>query len=114
MLNIYQIVLEVLTEAEHSDICFSSHFACLSLKAITLQLTLLFGYWRSKYFLEISILDFGVTCTVTQVMAIVADFMLVWLPAPTVILRPSLAIGAGPLSRIFYNCPDNAFQVYDL
>ncbi|XP_009787983.1 protein RETICULATA-RELATED 4, chloroplastic [Nicotiana tabacum] len=45
------------------------------------------------------------------VMAIVADFMLVWLPAPTVILRPSLAIGAGPLSRIFYNCPDNAFQV---
>ncbi|KAK4372137.1 hypothetical protein RND71_007521 [Anisodus tanguticus] len=45
------------------------------------------------------------------VMAIVADFMLVWLPAPTVILRPSLAIGSGPLTKLFYNCPDNAFQV---
>ncbi|PHT60511.1 hypothetical protein CQW23_02874 [Capsicum baccatum] len=45
------------------------------------------------------------------IMAIVADFMLVWLPAPTVILRPSLAIGAGPLTKLFYNCPDNAFQV---
>lgn len=49
----------------------------------------------------------------TQVMAIVADFMLVWLPAPTVGLRPSLAIGSGPLTKLFYNCPDNAFQVYD-
>ncbi|TMW95506.1 hypothetical protein EJD97_008731 [Solanum chilense] len=45
------------------------------------------------------------------VMAIVADFMLVWLPAPTVGLRPSLAIGSGPLTKLFYNCPDNAFQV---
>nr|GLL40926.1 subtilisin-like protease SBT1.9 [Ipomoea trifida] len=44
-------------------------------------------------------------------MAIIADFMLVWLPAPTVSLRPSLAIGAGPLNKFFYNCPDNAFQV---
>ncbi|KAK4476356.1 hypothetical protein RD792_015505 [Penstemon davidsonii] len=45
------------------------------------------------------------------VMAIIADFMLVWLPAPTVSLRPSLAISAGGLSRFFYGCPDNAFQV---
>jgi len=45
------------------------------------------------------------------VMAIVADFMLVWLPAPTVSLRPSLSIQAGWLSKLFYNCPDNAFQV---
>ncbi|XP_019186218.1 PREDICTED: protein RETICULATA-RELATED 4, chloroplastic-like [Ipomoea nil] len=45
------------------------------------------------------------------VMAIIADFMLVWLPAPTVSVRPSLAIGAGPLNKFFYNCPDNAFQV---
>lgn len=47
----------------------------------------------------------------TQVMAIVADFMLVWLPAPTVSLKPSLGISAGPLSKFFYGCPDNAFQV---
>eukprot|EP01018_Ginkgo_biloba_P006176 Gb_04855 [translate_table: standard] len=45
------------------------------------------------------------------VMAIVADFMLVWLPAPTVSLRPPLAIGAGWFTKFFYNCPDNAFQV---
>lgn len=45
------------------------------------------------------------------VMAIIADFMLVWLPAPTVSLHPSLAVGAGPLNKFFYNCPDNAFQV---
>ncbi|XP_042006968.1 protein RETICULATA-RELATED 4, chloroplastic-like [Salvia splendens] len=45
------------------------------------------------------------------VMAIIADFMLVWLPAPTVSLRPALAVSAGGLSKLFYGCPDNAFQV---
>ncbi|KAF9623341.1 hypothetical protein IFM89_000830 [Coptis chinensis] len=45
------------------------------------------------------------------VMAIVADFMLVWLPAPTVSLRPSLASSAGPIAKFFFSCPDNAFQV---
>ncbi|KAI6675912.1 hypothetical protein NL676_036708 [Syzygium grande] len=48
------------------------------------------------------------------VMAIIADFMLVWLPAPTVSLRPPLAplaVNAGALSTFFYGCPDNAFQV---
>ncbi|KAK9283933.1 hypothetical protein L1049_012190 [Liquidambar formosana] len=45
------------------------------------------------------------------VMAIIADFMLVWLPAPTVSLRPPLAISAGPIAKFFYSCPDNAFQV---
>ncbi|XP_058212005.1 protein RETICULATA-RELATED 4, chloroplastic-like [Rhododendron vialii] len=45
------------------------------------------------------------------VMAIIADFMLVWLPAPTVSLRPALAVSAGPLAKFFYGCPDNAFQV---
>lgn len=45
------------------------------------------------------------------VMAIIADFMLVWLPAPTVSLRPPLAVSAGPIAKFFYNCPDNAFQV---
>ncbi|KAE9620186.1 hypothetical protein Lal_00019323 [Lupinus albus] len=45
------------------------------------------------------------------VMAIVADFMLVWLPAPTVSLRAPLAVGAGTIAKFFYACPDNAFQV---
>ena len=44
-------------------------------------------------------------------MALVADFMLVWLPAPTVSLKPPLSVGAGPLAKFFYGCPDNAFQV---
>ncbi|NP_001143763.1 Protein RETICULATA-RELATED 4, chloroplastic [Zea mays] len=45
------------------------------------------------------------------VMAIVADFMLVWLPAPTVSLQPPLAMNSGAIAKFFYNCPDNAFQV---
>ncbi|KAL0429223.1 UNVERIFIED_CONTAM: protein RETICULATA-RELATED 4, chloroplastic [Sesamum radiatum] len=45
------------------------------------------------------------------VMAIVADFMLVWLPAPTVSLRPAVAVTAGGLNKFFYGCPDNAFQI---
>ncbi|XP_010269771.1 PREDICTED: protein RETICULATA-RELATED 4, chloroplastic-like [Nelumbo nucifera] len=45
------------------------------------------------------------------VMAIIADFMLVWLPAPTVSLRPPLAVSAGSIAKFFHNCPDNAFQV---
>lgn len=44
-------------------------------------------------------------------MAIIADFMLVYLPAPTVSLRPPLALTAGGISKFFHNCPDNAFQV---
>ncbi|XP_027355192.1 protein RETICULATA-RELATED 4, chloroplastic-like [Abrus precatorius] len=45
------------------------------------------------------------------VMAIVADFMLVWLPAPTVSLKPPLAVSAGAIAKFFYGCPENAFQV---
>ncbi|KAK9125229.1 hypothetical protein Scep_014075 [Stephania cephalantha] len=45
------------------------------------------------------------------VMAIIADFMLVWLPAPTVSLRSPLAVSAGPIAKFFHGCPDNAFQV---
>ncbi|KAK7264048.1 hypothetical protein RJT34_31651 [Clitoria ternatea] len=45
------------------------------------------------------------------VMAILADFMLVYLPAPTVALRPPLALSAGPITKFFHGCPDNAFQV---
>jgi len=44
-------------------------------------------------------------------MALVADFMLVWLPAPTVSLRPPLAVSAGTIAKLFYGCPENAFQV---
>ncbi|KAL4592172.1 hypothetical protein LXL04_005158 [Taraxacum kok-saghyz] len=44
------------------------------------------------------------------VMAVIADFMLVFLPAPTVSLRPPIAMNAGRLAKFFYNCPDNAFQ----
>ncbi|PKA55392.1 hypothetical protein AXF42_Ash006594 [Apostasia shenzhenica] len=44
-------------------------------------------------------------------MAILADFMLVWLPAPTVSLQPPLALTAGPIAKFFHSCPDNAFQV---
>jgi len=45
-------------------------------------------------------------------MAIIADFMLVYLPAPTVALRPPLAGTAGPIAKFFHGCPDNAFQVF--
>ncbi|VVA28777.1 PREDICTED: RETICULATA-RELATED [Prunus dulcis] len=45
------------------------------------------------------------------VMAIIADFMLVYLPAPTVSLRPPLALNAGSITKFFHGCPDNAFQI---
>ncbi|XP_015952769.1 protein RETICULATA-RELATED 4, chloroplastic [Arachis duranensis] len=60
---------------------------------------------REKFFDELEIVFADV------VMAILADFMLVYLPAPTVSLRPPLAINAGPIAKFFHNCPDNAFQV---
>ncbi|KAF9595985.1 hypothetical protein IFM89_006912 [Coptis chinensis] len=44
-------------------------------------------------------------------MAIIADFMLVWLPAPTISLRAPIAVSAGRIAKFFYGCPDNAFQV---
>uniref|UniRef100_A0A5B6ZHY5 Uncharacterized protein n=2 Tax=Davidia involucrata TaxID=16924 RepID=A0A5B6ZHY5_DAVIN len=60
---------------------------------------------RENFFKELEIVFADV------VMAIVADFMLVWLPAPTVSLRPPIAVNAGAIARFFYSCPDNAFQV---
>jgi hypothetical protein len=45
-------------------------------------------------------------------MAILADFMLVYLPAPTVSLRKPLGVSAGAITKFFHNCPDNAFQVF--
>ncbi|KAK9079391.1 hypothetical protein SSX86_001062 [Deinandra increscens subsp. villosa] len=44
------------------------------------------------------------------VMAVIADFMLVYLPAPTVALRAPISLNAGRIAKFFYNCPDNAFQ----
>lgn len=71
-------------------------------------------YFSPFWFLLVKTASITLICGIWpfQVMAIIADFMLVWLPAPTVSLRPSLAIGAGPLIKFFYNCPDNAFQVF--
>eukprot|EP00250_Pteridium_aquilinum_P000872 c11049_g1_i1 orf=322-1617(+) len=45
------------------------------------------------------------------VMALIADFMLVWLPAPTVSLRAPISLQAGSIAKFFYGCPDNAFQI---
>nr|GMD24484.1 protein RETICULATA-RELATED 4, chloroplastic-like [Ipomoea batatas] len=60
---------------------------------------------RENFFKELEIVFADV------VMAIIADFMLVYLPAPTVSLRPPIALNAGRLAKFFYNCPENAFQV---
>ncbi|CAI5468137.1 unnamed protein product [Closterium sp. Yama58-4] len=45
------------------------------------------------------------------IMALIADFMLVWLPAPTIPLHPALAKEATALQKFLDTCPDNAFQV---
>lgn len=60
---------------------------------------------RENFFKELEIVFADV------VMAVIADFMLVYLPAPTVSLRPPIAVNAGRFAKFFYNCPDNAFQV---
>ncbi|GBF89992.1 hypothetical protein Rsub_02698 [Raphidocelis subcapitata] len=44
-------------------------------------------------------------------MALIADFMLVWLPAPTFALGDGRASRFDPLGRAFAGCPDNAFQL---
>ncbi|KAG0541070.1 hypothetical protein BDA96_03G464300 [Sorghum bicolor] len=45
------------------------------------------------------------------VMAIVADVMLVYLPAPTIGLQPPIARNASAIASFFSSCPDNAFQI---
>ncbi|KAL2336042.1 hypothetical protein Fmac_010488 [Flemingia macrophylla] len=35
--------------------------------------------------------------------------LVVYLPAPTVALRPPLALNARPIANFFHGCPDNAF-----
>ncbi len=51
--------------------------------------------------------------TANVIMALIADFMLVWLPAPRANLTPSAASSKAPskVAQFFKNCPDNAFQV---
>ena len=47
-----------------------------------------------------------------QMMALIADFMLVWLPAPTLSFAGQhSARTQGRLQRFMRSCPDNAFQV---
>lgn len=45
-------------------------------------------------------------------MALIADFMLVWLPAPTLSFAgQQSAKTQNRLQRFMRSCPDNAFQV---
>lgn len=70
----------------------------------------MFGYIMEQLeMISVEVSDFKMM--VLQIMALVADFMLVWLPAPTVSLKPPLAVSAGPIAKFLYSCPDNAFQV---
>mmetsp|Transcript_18053 Transcript_18053/g.50530 ORF Transcript_18053/g.50530 Transcript_18053/m.50530 type:complete len:412 (+) Transcript_18053:176-1411(+) len=43
------------------------------------------------------------------IMAIIADFMLTWLPAPTLSYAPK-KVSSNKILDFFANCPDNAFQ----
>ncbi|CAI5458629.1 unnamed protein product [Closterium sp. Yama58-4] len=45
------------------------------------------------------------------VMALFADFMLVYLPAPTIALRAPAIIKGNKIASFFARCPDNAFQM---
>lgn len=60
---------------------------------------------RDNFFNELEIVFADV------VMAVIADFMLVYLPAPTVSLRPPIGMNAGQIAKFFHSCPDNAFQI---
>ncbi|KAK9848846.1 hypothetical protein WJX84_001462 [Apatococcus fuscideae] len=44
------------------------------------------------------------------IMALIADFMLVWLPAPTIAFRPTGDGSKNAVMSFFDSCPDNAFQ----
>lgn len=50
--------------------------------------------------------------TANVIMAIIADFMLVWLPAPTMSFASAASCKTSPnaVSRFFACSPDNAFQ----
>ncbi|KAK1390787.1 protein RETICULATA-RELATED 4, chloroplastic [Heracleum sosnowskyi] len=59
---------------------------------------------RENFFNELGIVFADV------VMAIIADFMLVWLPAPTISLRAPVALNAGRLAKFFHKFPDGTLQ----
>ena len=46
-----------------------------------------------------------------QVMALIADFMLVWLSAPRLMAAGAVPTRKNAISKFFAGCPDNAFQV---
>ena len=48
------------------------------------------------------------------IMALIADFMLVWLPAPTLSYAPATVKKQSGLAKFIASCPDNAFQVRNL
>lgn len=45
------------------------------------------------------------------IMALFADFMLTWLPAPTLPLSAGLPKAASAFQKFWQACPDNAFQI---
>jgi Protein RETICULATA-related len=50
-----------------------------------------------------------------HMQALIADFMLVWLPAPSLNLSGGgggAALKQNPVTGFFASCPDNAFQVW--
>lgn len=46
-----------------------------------------------------------------QVMALIADFMLVWLSAPRLVPAGAAPVHRTGFSKFLASCPDNAFQV---
>ncbi|CAL8466859.1 g6395 [Coccomyxa elongata] len=44
------------------------------------------------------------------IMALVADFMLVWLPAPTLSFKPKSVAKSSGIMAFMASCPENAFQ----
>ncbi|XP_074321264.1 protein RETICULATA-RELATED 4, chloroplastic-like [Silene latifolia] len=60
---------------------------------------------RENFFNELEVVFADVA------MAVIADFMLVYLPAPTISFRQPLSMNAGPIAKFFHSCPDNAFQI---
>ncbi|KAF2293686.1 hypothetical protein GH714_004175 [Hevea brasiliensis] len=84
-------------------------------KSTVFRWLLQFGGFKERLLADdLFLTKVGIECGVgifTKVMAIIADFMLVWLPAPTVSLRPPIAVVlALLLSSSTNGCPDNAFQ----
>ena len=52
----------------------------------------------------------GLLALCYQVMALIADFMLVWLSAPRVMAAGAAPAHRSAISKFLAACPDNAFQ----